>query len=84
MKSAHDSPFFVFRNITYLTKITISRHLLHHAMVTLWLQRWHLAPSGVGANTNCGPFFLRRGSVFEEPDLSAEWLNQQRQPVAIA
>ena len=53
-------------------------------MVRLWLQRWHLAPSGVGANADGGPFFQRRGSVFEGPDLSAEWLNQQRQPVAIA
>lgn len=53
-------------------------------MVRLWLQRWHLAPSGVGSNADGGPFFQRRGSVFEEPDLSAEWLNQQRQPVAIA
>ncbi len=31
-----------------------------------------------------GPFFSVGGSVFEVPDLSAEWLNQQRQPVAIA
>lgn len=53
-------------------------------MVRLWLQRWHLAPSGVGSNADGGPFFQRRGSVFEEPDLSAEWLNQQRQPVTIA
>lgn len=52
-------------------------------MVTLWLQRWHLAPGGVGVNADLGPFFQRRGSVFEVPDLSAEWLNQQRQSAAV-
>ena len=26
-------------------------------MVTLWLQRWHLTRSGVGANADGGPFF---------------------------
>jgi hypothetical protein len=38
----------------------------------------------VGANADFGPFFQRWGSVFEVPDLSAGWLNQQRQSVAIA
>lgn len=38
--------FFVFRVITYLTKITISRHLFHHATVTLLFQRLHLERSG--------------------------------------